>query len=313
MSAESQPWVGIVTVNYNGAAFVGDFVRSVNQLTYPHRHLIVVDNASRDDSVEEFRGWCPEAIILQNTENLGITGGNNRGIAYCLEHGFPYTLFINNDTIVEPDLLEQLLAHADDRTLVAPRVYLYSHPHLLDDTAGEFDWRRGVWRHWIYGKPPSPADDSVHEVDMASLCCLLVPTNLFRRIGGMDDNFFMYYDDFDFVARAQRQGCRLVLNPRAVVYHRKGGSSGGAASPFLVYYATRNRLYLMKKHSSRPAFVLFLAYFLATRAFRAAGYALRGQGPTLKAMACGLLDYYRGRMGRTWETKASPQTTQESH
>lgn len=310
MNQGPQPWVGIVTVNYNGAAFVGDFVRSLQHLTYPYRRLIVVDNASRDDSAAEFRRLCPDAILLYNSENLGITGGNNRGIAYCLEQGFPYTLFLNNDTVVQPDLLEQLLACADDRTLVAPRAYLYDRPHLLDDTVGDFDWRRGVWRRWLYGKPPPAAYDSVREVGMASLCCLLVPTALFHRIGGMDDRFFMYYDDFDFVARAQRQGYRLLLNPRAVIYHRKGGSSGGAASPFLVYYATRNRLYLMRKHRGRLGFALFLAYFLTTRGLQAARYTLQGQLPALRAMGRGLLDYYRGRMGRTWEVEGPGGATQ---
>ena len=297
-TARVMPKVGVVTVNYNGGPFIAAFAGSISKLTYPSYRLVVVDNASSDGSAEEIARLLPEAVLLRNPENLGITGGNNRGIAYCLEEDFDYVLFINNDTEVEPDLLERLLEVADHRTMVAPRVYLWGQPGLLDDTAGSFDRWRGVWRPWPYGKPPLP-DEGVHPVEMASLCCLLVPAGLLREVGLMDDAFFMYYDDFDFMARALGRGCRLLLNPRAVIYHRKAASSG-LASPFKVYYATRNRTYFLRRHLSRPRFALFLAYFLAGRSLYALAYLMRGRMELLKAMALGLRDYFQGRMGRTF-------------
>jgi hypothetical protein len=117
----------------------------------------------------------------------------------------------------------------------------------------------------------------------------------------MDERFFMYYDDFDFVARAKAAGYRLRLNPAAVIQHHKAASSGGVESPFKVYYATRNRLYLMRKHSSRLRFALFLAYFLATRVGYCVAYLARGRGRQLRAMLMGIADFCRGRLGRTHE------------
>ena len=218
-----------------------------------------------------------------------------------LEQGFDYMLFLNNDTVVSQDFLDCLVESADERTMVAPKTYLHGQPGLLDDTVGEFDWRRGVWRGWLYGKPEPPGFERPREVSMASLCCLLVPAAVFRDVGLMDERFFMYYEDFDFVARAKAAGYRLRLNPAAVIHHRKAASSGGVESPFKVYYASRNRLYLMRKHSSRLRFALFLAYFLATRVGYFVSYLARGQGRQLKAMLMGIADFFRGRLGRTRE------------
>jgi hypothetical protein len=90
-----------------------------------------------------------------------------------------------------------------------------------------------------------------------------------------------------------------------VIYHRESGSSGGGwMTPFKMYYATRNRLYLVRKHTrSRWAYAHFTAYFWATRVPSAARLAARGEWRLLRAMLLGMADYYRGRMGRTREVR----------
>jgi GT2 family glycosyltransferase len=295
------PSVAILTINYNSTPYIEEFLASLRAVAYPNYRLVVVDNASSDGSLEEISRLCPQAALISNGENLGVSGGHNVGILHCLEQGFDYILFLNNDTVVSQDFLDRLVESADERTMVAPKTYLHGQPGLLDDTVGDFDWRRGVWRGWLYGKPEPPGFERPREVSMASLCCLLVPAAVFRDAGLMDERFFMYYEDFDFVARAKAAGYRLRLNPAAVIHHRKAASSGGVESPFKVYYASRNRLYLMRKHSSRPRFALFLVYFLATRVGYFVSYLARGQGRQLRAMLMGIADFFRGRLGRTRE------------
>ncbi|MGQ9571589.1 MAG: glycosyltransferase family 2 protein [Dehalococcoidia bacterium] len=295
------PSVAILTINYNSAPYIGDFLASLGAITYPNYRLVMVDNASADGSPDQIPRLVPQAVLIRNSENLGITGGHNVGIRYCLEQSFDYVLFLNSDTVVSPDFLDHLVESADKRTMVAPKTYLYDRPGLLDDTVGDFDWWRGVWRGWLYAKPEPPGFHRPREVNMASLCCLLVPAAVFHDVGLMDERFFMYYDDFDFVARAKAAGYRLRLNPAAVIHHRKAASSGGVESPFKLYYATRNRLYLMKKHSSRLRFAVFLAYFMAARVAYFAVYLARGQGRQLRAMLMGISDFFRGRLGRTHE------------
>jgi GT2 family glycosyltransferase len=166
------PSVAILTINYNSRRHLEEFLTSLRAVAYPNYRLVAVDNASSDGSPEEIRWLFPEAVLLRNGENLGVSGGHNVGIRYCLEQGFDYILFLNNDTVVSQDFLDRLVESADERTLVAPKTYLYGQPGLLDDTVGDFDWRRGVWRGWLYGKPEPPGFERPREVSMASLCCL---------------------------------------------------------------------------------------------------------------------------------------------
>jgi hypothetical protein len=304
--------VAILTVNYNGGGHIAEFLASLTGVTYPNWALVVVDNASSDGSPDEIASLFPTAVLIRNDENLGITGGHNAGIRHCLsavrtpplrmaeEHGFDYVLFLNNDTVVEPDFVDRLVRAGDDRTMVAPKTYLYGRRPLLDDTVGDFDWWRGVWRGWLYGKPEPPGFDR-RQPNMASLCCLLVPAAVFRDAGLMDERFFMYYDDFDFVRRAKAAGYGLHLEAGAVIYHRKAASSGGVDSPFKLYYATRNRLHLMRKHLPLWRFGLFLVYFLGTRSVYLLSLAARGRWVEWRATVRGIADYFRGRLGRTYQ------------
>ena len=152
-----QPSVGIVVVNYNGAAFVDEFARSLTEVDYPNVRVIVVDNGSQDGSAEVIESARPDAVLLRCPENGGTAGGNNAGFRYCLEQGFDYVLVLNNDTVLTADFLAKLVAAADERTVVAPKI-LYYHDHgIISTHAGDFDWRWGRFRSTFHGRPDGPA------------------------------------------------------------------------------------------------------------------------------------------------------------
>lgn len=293
------PRVAVLTVNTNGGHHLPAFAASLRALTYPKRHVVVVDNGSTDGSRERLPELFPGATVIENGQNLGFPGAVNAGLRYCLREGFDYVLILNDDTTHKPDFLSRLVERADRRTLVAPKTLLADSSDLLDDAAGDYDWWRGVWRRPLLGKPAPPGFDREREVTMANLSCLLVPTAAFRQVGLLDERFFLYGEDTDFVQRARRAGYRVWFHPGAVIYHRRSATTGGAGSPFALYYLTRNRPYLMRKHLPRPRYWLFLAYFLATRAAWALRFLARRRLDLLAAMAAGLRDYARGRMGAT--------------
>lgn len=299
-------------MNTDSAAFIAEFAESLASVSYVNYHLIVVDNASTDDSLQILKRLHPQAVILRNDTNLGFTGACNRGIEYCLSRPFDYVLFLNTDILMEPDFLDHLVAAADERTMTAPKSYLYHHPGHLDDSVGEFDWTRGIWKRRILGKLPTPDFDQPRPVDSATLSCLLVPSGLLRDVGPLDENFFIYYDDTDFVRRARDKSYRLWFMPAAIVHHRKGATIGGPDAAFGLYYLTRNRPYLIRKHvRSRPRLALFWAYFLTSRLIRVAIKLGRGRGDLAKAILWGIADYWRGRMGKTverdqWSSRTQP-------
>jgi GT2 family glycosyltransferase len=115
----------------------------------------------------------------------------------------------------------------------------------------------------------------------------------------------MYYEETDFIRRAQAKGYTLRYEPTAVIYHRESGASGGGwMTPFKQYYATRNRIYLVRKHTvSRASYARFTVYFWATRVGAAVRLAARREWRLLRAMLLGIRDYYLGRMGRTLQVR----------
>jgi len=295
------PRVIAVVVNYNGGAFLGAFLESFRALAYANAGLVVVDNASADESWRLVPGVAPDATLLRSPTNAGFTGGANHGVREASRRGADYVLFLNGDTRLDAGLIEALLAQAGPRTMVAPRVLLEGSDDLLDDTVGEFSWLRGAWRDWTYGKPAPPSLRRPGPVGMASLTALLVPAAVFSEIGLLEERLFMYYEDFDFVLRARRAGFALRHAPDARLWHRRSASSGGGETAFKYYYATRNRLWLLRRHQPPVLFAGFCVYFVATRLVRAAQLARRGRGDLARAILAGTRDFFRGRMGKTWE------------
>jgi GT2 family glycosyltransferase len=298
------PSVGVVTVNYNSARYIREFVASLRQVDYPDFRLIVVDAASHDGSEEIVRRF-PGAHLIRAGQNIGIAGGNNVGARYCADEGLDFILFLNQDTQHRPDFLRTLVASADQRTMVVPRILYAANPSLINTHAGDFDWTFGRFRNTYHGKPDSATTRVRRDVQTASFCCMLVPTSVFSAAGPLDEQFFMYYEETDFLRRALELGFRLQYVPEAVVYHEESAASGGGwMTPFKCYYATRNRPYLVKKHAqSRLRYGMFTAYFCTTRLVHAARFAMARQWSIAWAMVRGLIDYYRGRMGRTLQVQ----------
>jgi len=300
------PSVGIVVVNYNSAGFIDEFCATLKAVDYRRRHLVVVDSGSSDGSMDRIDGAFPEATRIRCEENVGFAAGANIGIGRCVERGDEFVLFLNNDVALTPGFLRALVEAADGRTMVVPKILYYDDHRLISTHAGGFDWRLGLFRDTYGGRPDGPATSRRRDgLETASFCCALVPSLAFRDAGQLDERFFMYYEETDFIRRARATGYRVRYEPSSVIYHRESGSSGGGwMTPFKQYYATRNRPYLVRKHArSRLDYACFTAYFWATRVGTAARMAVRGQWRLLRAMALGTLDYYRGRMGRTMQVK----------
>ena len=305
-TAVPSPSVAIIVVNYNSAAFIDEFCASLIRVDYAPMRLVAVDSGSTDGSMDTIERAFPDATHIRCGDNVGFAAGANVGIRDCLEQGDDFALFLNNDVTLTPAFLRALVDASDERTIVVPKILYAADPRLISTHAGGFDWRLGVFRHTYAAQPDGPATSVRRDgLATASFCCALVPVAAFRDAGLLDERFFMYYEETDFIRRAQAHGYRVRYEPSSVIYHRESGSSGGGwMTPFKQYYATRNRIYLVRKHAtSRAAYAYFTAYFWATRIATAVRMAGRRQWRLLRAMSLGVLDYYRGRMGRTMQVR----------
>ena len=194
---------------------------------------------------------------------------------------------------------------ADEHTMTVPRILFSTDRSLISTHAGDFNWFLGLFRNTHHAKPDGPETHQRKELQTASFCCILAPVSVFDEIGSLDEQFFMYYEETDFLRKALDKGYRLVYEPEAVIYHDESGSSGGGwMNPFKQYYASRNRLYLVRKHAtSRVAYALFTLYFWGARLLSAFRFLIPSHRALIKAQLLGMLHYYQGRMGRTLEVR----------
>lgn len=244
------PAVSVIVLNYNGREDTLACLRSLDHLMYPNVNIMVVDNASSDGSVDAIRAAYPGTTLLETGANLGFTGGNNVGIRYALEQGADYVMLLNNDTIVAPDMLNvmiEVMEHDPSIGVTGPTIYYYNAPDLIWSAGGKIDWSQGTTTMiGLNEEDKSQFGVSPRQVDYVTGCALLVRRDVWNRVGLLDNQFFMYYEETEWCVRATRAGYKIMHVPQAMMWH-KIPLEARATTPGYFYYMTRNRLLFLSK------------------------------------------------------------------
>jgi GT2 family glycosyltransferase len=211
--------------------------------------IILVDNGSRDGSVEFVREQFPAVRLLALDENLGFTGGNNRGVA---EARGEWLAFLNNDTVADPQWLARLghtLASDPAIGLVTSRIVYMDDPMTID-SAGDGYLRAGGAFKRGHGQPATRYEAAGPVFGACGAACMIRRT-LFETLGGFDPAFFMAFEDVDLSYGVQLTGhdCRYV--PDAIVHHA-GSASLGRLSDGAVFYGQRNLEWVYVKNTPWP-------------------------------------------------------------
>ena len=239
-SQSTPPLVWVIIVNWNGREVTLDCLDSLHHATYRNRHVLVVDNASTDGSVEGIRKLHPDVEVLALPENRRFAGGNNAGIRHALKGGAEFLLLLNNDTTVDPGYLEPLVERlsSDPSTgIVAPKIYYHSQPDRLWYAGGSISFWSGSMKHVGIREYDHGQHDTPGETDYATGCCFLTRGELVAKIGLLDESYYMYTEDADWCMRARRAGYRVMYEPQARVWHRLSVSAGGHLS----WYKLKNK------------------------------------------------------------------------
>lgn len=239
------PRIAVVVLNWNGKDDTLQCLQSLAQLAYGNCEVIVVDNGSADGSVAAIRAAFPAIRVIETGANLGYAEGNNVGMRAALESGAEFVLLLNNDTIVDPSLLCELLAAAEacpEAGVFGAKIFHYDERDRIWYAGAR--WNAELLRfelvtdEAIYGEPFA----QVLETDYACGCALFVRRAVLEQIGLLDPQFFLTYEETDFCYRARRSGFRVVYAPRAVLWHKISASFGGQQAPLVSYFMTRNYL-----------------------------------------------------------------------
>jgi GT2 family glycosyltransferase len=254
--AAKYPSIWIVVLNWNGLTDTLACLQSLRQVRYAGRHIVVVDNGSSDGSVAALRGVTQdhEFELIEAGSNLGYAGGNNLGIRYALDHSADFVLVLNNDTTVDPMLLDELVAAADRHPqsgCFGPWIY-YMHDR-------ERLWfARAAWssKSVSFSWPGKDrlASELLAEATRTDYVCgaaLFFRADVVRQIGYLDERFFLVYEESDWCYRARRAGFECLTVPKARVWHKVGTSFGSEDSPLRTYFSMRNKLLWAEKNATR--------------------------------------------------------------
>jgi GT2 family glycosyltransferase len=258
-SGRDLPPITAIILNWNRREDTLACIASLYACGYPHLSIMLVDQASRDETSEAVAERFAGVEIIQSGGNLGFSRGMNLGIRHALDAEAENVLLLNNDTIVQPAMLERLTAHIGAGVgILAPAIFYADAPHRIWSTGGgmnsalfEITGNHGREE----GLPPGPIDR-----DFVTGCAMLIPRHLFENVGLFDERFFMYYEDMDFCLRVRAAGYRIVLVPNAVLWHRVSQSSGGANSPGERYHMGLSSGLYFRKHMHGWRIPLIIGY-----------------------------------------------------
>jgi GT2 family glycosyltransferase len=247
------PEIFVVILNWNLKDDTIACVNSVLAGSYSCQRVVVVDNGSWDGSTSALTNYFGEAIdLIVNEENLGFAKGINVGIRRALAQGAKWVLLLNNDTVIAPDMVEQLMNVADcqlDVGILAPAIFYYDQPDRV--------WRLGDRRYaWL----PIPLKVPTRElkagktlsIDYVTGCAMLVKREVWQRIGLLDERFFMYYEDADFCQRAASAGYKVMCVTQAKVWHKVSVSSARVPS-ITRYRSAKSKVLFFRQYRHGPS------------------------------------------------------------
>ncbi|HML05511.1 MAG TPA: glycosyltransferase family 2 protein [Methanobacterium sp.] len=215
--------------------------------------------------------------LIKNDENYGFAEGNNIGIKYVIESlNSDYILLLNNDTVVDKDFLSELLnvAESDDAIgFIGPKVYIYDNQDTLQVAGGsEVDLTHGEVNEIAYHYKDNGKYDYYFEPDFIGGTCILGKRKVIEKIGLLDSEYFMYWEDADWCFRARKNGYKCAYSFKSKIWHKYGASSG---TPFKMYYFTRNRIYFMKKNIKSLQFIQFSLFLAAVTLYKSSYQLIR--------------------------------------
>ena len=291
------PSVWIVVLNWNGLTDTLACLASLRRLHYAEHRVVVVDNGSTDGSTDAIRrDSANDAIeIIEAKSNLGYAGGNNLGIRHALDRGADFILVLNNDTTVDPMLLDELVGAAGQHPeagCFGPWIFYMLDPERLWFTRSDWSSELSAFTAPGKGYLASELPRETTTTDYVCGAALFFRAGVARQIGSLDERFFLVYEDSDWCCRARRAGFACVSVPSARVWHKVGTSFGTEASPLRTHFSTRNKLLWAEKNASRREWWSILRAALR-RLYPRLVVDREAAGPMHKALLWAITDFVR--------------------
>ncbi len=278
------PKVSIIIVNWNGLEDTIECLESLKRITYPNYEVIMVDNASANNEAQILQEKFGDYLyLIQNDKNYGFAEGNNIAIRYVQDISAPdYVLLLNNDTVVHPHFLDELVSVAESDSsigIAGPKSYFYSAPDIIQFTTAKLDLWRGLATHVGVREIDSGQYNYIQDTDYCWGSCFLIRKAVIYSIGMFDISYFAYWEETDYCMRAKKAGFRIVYCPQAKIWHKgwtRIWDKNFEVSKLTtaIYYKERNRFIFMGKHAGKAQIAIFLLYYFAFPFWLMSGHLL---------------------------------------
>ncbi len=266
------PLVSIIILNWNGYQDTIQCLESILSLDYDRCQIIICDNGSTDCSIEKIEQWCKDnqsnlthldrqITLISNGKNIGFARGNNVGIRHALlDRECEYVWILNNDTIVDPKALATLVEKCIRNNKVgicgSKLVYEYDRSKIQAWGGGTYNKWSGISQH-IGAHQPSNLDidaESIEQnIDYIIGASMLVSRSFLETVGLMNEEYFLYFEELDWITRAGDRYSLGYCND-SIVYHKEGASTGlnssqAKGSSMTDYHAKRSLLIYTRNYA----------------------------------------------------------------
>jgi GT2 family glycosyltransferase len=215
--------ISIIILNYNGQKDTLNCLKSLEKLTIPkgvQLDTIIIDNASSDNSVPAIKKQFPQIFLIESAENLGFAAGNNLGLKLALDQNSDFALLLNNDTLVDKNLIKELISAAHSHpqgAIFSPKIYFapgreFHKDRYTKKDRGKVIWAAGGQIDWqnVYGQNRGIDQvdhgqfDQETQLNLGPGCCILIRAQAIKQVGTFDPRYFLYYEDTDLCVRTKR-------------------------------------------------------------------------------------------------------------
>lgn len=294
--------LGIIICNFNKVEYLKGCLRTLyksnfEKLSYD---VIVVDNASTDESVEFVKKNYPSIILLQNETNIGGSGGFDRGIQYVMKQNYTYVALLDNDILLESDTILNLIKYIKENPkvgVVGSKICTMDNPKILQEMGSFIDFSE---KFNIETPLKSHKDDDslpkVVSCDYVPACCLITTNEILNKVGSFNTKHFIYWDDMDWCTRVKRAGYEIHAINNSRVFHKMGAANH--INTFGVYYFERNRIMFFLKYIDEDkleSFINSICNWLISLTFFS---NLKVNYATPKSFLCAIDDLFVGKLGK---------------
>jgi GT2 family glycosyltransferase len=246
----------VIVLNYNGEHLLPACLDSLALQQNTDIEIIIADNNSSDGSAALVAEKYPQIKFLALDKNYGFSGANNFALRDTLARGFDFALLLNNDTFADPHMVAEMIAmmESDPRVaVVCPKIFFAHKPDTLWYAGGGFNFWTGRTQHRGWKQVDRGQFDDQLEITQATGCAMMVRCSAMRKVGFLDEQFFIYAEDVDWSLRFAEHDYLLRFAPKGRLWHIDGATNvkmlAKGSEERRQFLATRNMVFVARKHA----------------------------------------------------------------